>query len=43
MKKLYNQSIREADPEVYATLEKEWLRGEKPKAISSGRHLSPGL
>ena len=23
MKKLYNQSIKEADPEVYETLEKE--------------------
>ena len=26
MKKLYNQSIKEADPEVYATLEKELIR-----------------
>ena len=26
MKKLYNQSIKEADPEVYKTLEKELTR-----------------
>ncbi len=40
MKKLYNQSIREADPEVYATLEKELIRQQNQIELIASENIA---
>ena len=40
MKKLYNQSIKEADPEVYATLEKELIRQQNQIELIASENIA---
>ena len=40
MKKLYNQSIKEADPEVYATLEKELIRQQNQIELIASENIT---
>ena len=39
MKKLYNQSIKEADPEVYETLEKELTRQQNQIELIASENI----
>ena len=40
MKKLYNQSIKKADPEVYATLEKELIRQQNQIELIASENIA---